>query len=345
MRMKFKDGEPMKKVFGPIFLYLNSHSSTRTALGHGHPLWQDAKRQMLSEVQSWPYNFPRLPDYITGNQRGTIMGQLFVNDRYVRKDCLFGSFADVGLAAPGPLRSWQRESKVVPARVAVLYCCSWSINLARPKSPSLALNSKSNITLLDLMSLWTTNCSHSSCKYSKTEAKARAILYLTPYGTTISLFWPLRTPVNPSKPALTKLFIEFVGCNDQYLINRENEKATERIMTTTNKISQALLLWMVIVILAGLAGSVVELKFHDRILWSSVEFPVEAENPTIICSGKICLKSKSYNRHVSISASTTLVQYESLVNELNRPNQNPVELSGNEVTGDAMKKASPSPEL
>ncbi|RYR65873.1 hypothetical protein Ahy_A03g011800 [Arachis hypogaea] len=33
--------------------------------------------------------------------------------------------------------------------------------------------------LLDLMSLWTTHCSHSSCKYSSAAAKPRAMLYLT----------------------------------------------------------------------------------------------------------------------------------------------------------------------
>ncbi|KAK6923248.1 hypothetical protein RJ641_011552 [Dillenia turbinata] len=42
--------------------------------------------------------------------------------------------------------------------------------------------SESNITLLDLMSLWATHCSHSSCKYSKSEAKPRAILSPTPHG-------------------------------------------------------------------------------------------------------------------------------------------------------------------
>ncbi|KAK6923249.1 Rhamnogalacturonan lyase, domain II [Dillenia turbinata] len=116
VRMEFKDGEPWKKVFGPVFLYLNSNfsindSTSNTTLGHGHPLWQDAKRQMLSEVQSWPYNFPCSPDYISNNHRGTITGQLLVNDSYVREDPMFASFAYVGLAAPGPAGSWQRETK------------------------------------------------------------------------------------------------------------------------------------------------------------------------------------------------------------------------------------------
>ncbi|KAK6923864.1 Rhamnogalacturonan lyase, domain II [Dillenia turbinata] len=49
MQMKFEDGEPWKKVFGPVFLYLNSgstnesKSTSNTSLGHH--LWQDAKRQ------------------------------------------------------------------------------------------------------------------------------------------------------------------------------------------------------------------------------------------------------------------------------------------------------------
>ena len=43
---KFKDGEPWKKVFGPVFIYLNS------ALRGQDPfwLWEDAKIQVIGDM-------------------------------------------------------------------------------------------------------------------------------------------------------------------------------------------------------------------------------------------------------------------------------------------------------
>jgi len=38
---------------------------------------------MNQEVASWPYEFALSKDYIKSNQRGTVRGQLFVNDRYI----------------------------------------------------------------------------------------------------------------------------------------------------------------------------------------------------------------------------------------------------------------------
>ncbi|KAL2940312.1 Rhamnogalacturonate lyase [Bienertia sinuspersici] len=52
--MKFTNGEPWKKVFGP---YL-----------------------MLKEVKSWPYEFPASPDFPKANQRGSVEGRLLIND-------------------------------------------------------------------------------------------------------------------------------------------------------------------------------------------------------------------------------------------------------------------------
>ena len=36
---------------------------------------------MVSEVQSWPYDFVKSVDYPLHHQRGTVKGQLFVIDR------------------------------------------------------------------------------------------------------------------------------------------------------------------------------------------------------------------------------------------------------------------------
>ncbi|EOA18623.1 hypothetical protein CARUB_v10007197mg [Capsella rubella] len=105
MNTSYTSKEPWKKVFGPVFVYLNSASSRNL-------LWTDAKRQMVSEVQSWPYDFVKSVDYPLYHQRGTIKGQLFVKDRYNKiKANLFEEYAFVGLALPGEAGSWQTENK------------------------------------------------------------------------------------------------------------------------------------------------------------------------------------------------------------------------------------------
>lgn len=41
--LKFRDGEPWKKVFGPVFIYMNSVLADEDPLY----LWTDAKEQVL----------------------------------------------------------------------------------------------------------------------------------------------------------------------------------------------------------------------------------------------------------------------------------------------------------
>ncbi|KAE8010477.1 hypothetical protein FH972_006845 [Carpinus fangiana] len=108
VRMNFEEGEPWKKVFGPIFVYLNSASSQNNPQ---QVLWENAKEQMLSEVGSWPYNFTESEDFLPSDQRGTVAGQLLVSDRYINENLMWAQSAYVGLAAPGEVGSWQRESK------------------------------------------------------------------------------------------------------------------------------------------------------------------------------------------------------------------------------------------
>ncbi|TXG52635.1 hypothetical protein EZV62_021804 [Acer yangbiense] len=106
--LKLKQGEPWKKVFGPVFIYLNS------LLDDNHDplwLWQDAKEQMLVEVQSWPYDFPASEDFPKHNQRGSVSGRLQVCDRYVSNENISANCAYVGLAPQGDPGSWQRECK------------------------------------------------------------------------------------------------------------------------------------------------------------------------------------------------------------------------------------------
>ncbi|KAM5575243.1 putative rhamnogalacturonate lyase B [Rosa sericea] len=105
--LKLKPDEPWKKVFGPIFIYLNSAPDAKDSL----PLWEDAKAQMMTEVQSWPYEFPASHDFPPSDQRGNLSGRIRVQDRYVSDTYILANGAYVGLAPPGDAGSWQRDCK------------------------------------------------------------------------------------------------------------------------------------------------------------------------------------------------------------------------------------------
>ncbi|KAM7515833.1 hypothetical protein LguiA_005416 [Lonicera macranthoides] len=107
LALKFRDGEPWKMVFGPVFSYLNSVADDENPLN----LWCDAKEQMLVETESWPYDFPVSEDFAQANERGSVSGRLLVRDRYINKELITANSAYVGLAAPGDVGSWQRENK------------------------------------------------------------------------------------------------------------------------------------------------------------------------------------------------------------------------------------------
>ncbi|XP_020242828.1 probable rhamnogalacturonate lyase B isoform X2 [Asparagus officinalis] len=102
---KFRGGEYWKKVFGPVFMYLNSS----WIFTDPQLLWEDAKIQI--EVDSWPYNFPLSEDYPTIEQRGSVTGRLLIRDRHADDDYIYADSAYVGLALPGDTGSWQRECK------------------------------------------------------------------------------------------------------------------------------------------------------------------------------------------------------------------------------------------
>ncbi|KAK1576099.1 hypothetical protein Q3G72_010941 [Acer saccharum] len=104
---KFRNGEAWKKVLGPSLVYLNSASSKDKTL----TLWTDAKTQMEREVQQWPYNFINSEDFPKQDQRGSVFGQLKVNDRFISERLMDADSAYVGLAAPGDVGSFQIETK------------------------------------------------------------------------------------------------------------------------------------------------------------------------------------------------------------------------------------------
>ncbi|KAA8546657.1 hypothetical protein F0562_003112 [Nyssa sinensis] len=108
MGLKLRGGEPWKKVFGPVSIYLNSVAADKDPR---LTLWNDAKQQMLKETENWPYNFPLSEDYPHANQRGTVTGRLLVRNRYSKKNLTAANSAYVGLALPGDVGSWQTENK------------------------------------------------------------------------------------------------------------------------------------------------------------------------------------------------------------------------------------------
>ncbi|CAL2235762.1 unnamed protein product [Prunus armeniaca] len=108
--LKLKPDEPWKKVFGPVFIYLNSVTSNAND-DPSPPLWEDAKNQMMTEVQKWPYDFPASSEFPPSDQRGHVSGRIQVRDRYVSEDCIPGKGAYVGLAPPGDAGSFQRDCK------------------------------------------------------------------------------------------------------------------------------------------------------------------------------------------------------------------------------------------
>ncbi|XP_077215008.1 uncharacterized protein LOC143849729 [Tasmannia lanceolata] len=104
---KFRNGEQWKKVFGPVLIYLNSVWTDEDPL----LLWEDAKMQMMVEVESWPYSFPASEDFPSSEERGYVSGRLLVKDRFIDESYISADAAYVGLALPGEVGSWQRECK------------------------------------------------------------------------------------------------------------------------------------------------------------------------------------------------------------------------------------------
>ncbi|KAJ4721053.1 Rhamnogalacturonate lyase family protein [Melia azedarach] len=105
--LKLKQDEPWKKVFGPVFFYINTLLDNTDSLW----LWEDAKQQAMIESQSWPYSFPASEDFPKLDQRSSVSGRLLVRDRYASNDDITVDGAYVGLAPPGDAGSWQTECK------------------------------------------------------------------------------------------------------------------------------------------------------------------------------------------------------------------------------------------
>ncbi|CAI0405338.1 unnamed protein product [Linum tenue] len=109
LNTRYRDGKPWRKVYGPVFVYLNSVSG-RPRRSY-RKLWRDAKSHMKKEVRKWPYGFLQSEHFPCADQRGSVAGQLLVGDKYVNQTLMTANNAYVGLAAPGKAGSWQTDAK------------------------------------------------------------------------------------------------------------------------------------------------------------------------------------------------------------------------------------------
>lgn len=114
-------GETWTKVVGPMFIYVNTLDRFKTpsqadldtlAATAGNPtvptawhdnataLWQDALEQAKTEKSRWPYEWVNGVDYPHKNERGTVTGQLVLNDPQAASKKF--PHLTVGLAYPYP---------------------------------------------------------------------------------------------------------------------------------------------------------------------------------------------------------------------------------------------------
>lgn len=100
-RTSIAAGEQWSKVIGPIFVYANAlgtfHPTSAKELATlaataGNPtvpaswtanadaLWHDALRQAKAETSKWPYTWVDVPEYVPAAGRGSVTGQLVLDD-------------------------------------------------------------------------------------------------------------------------------------------------------------------------------------------------------------------------------------------------------------------------
>ncbi len=74
-------GEVWAKVCGPYFIYCNSVTNTLTsANAAAQALYGDAQAQAAAEQTAWPYSWFTNVNYATATQRGSVTGQMAIND-------------------------------------------------------------------------------------------------------------------------------------------------------------------------------------------------------------------------------------------------------------------------
>ena len=79
----FAAGEVWTRVSGPYFIYVNNVTNTLTdPVQTSQALYADAKAQAAAEATAWPYGWMNNTNYAPAAQRGTVTGQIVINDTY-----------------------------------------------------------------------------------------------------------------------------------------------------------------------------------------------------------------------------------------------------------------------
>jgi autotransporter-associated beta strand protein len=77
-------GELWTHVYGPYFIYCNNITNSITDMNQAaQALYADAQAQAAAEATAWPYSwFTSVADYAPASNRGTVAGQIAINDIY-----------------------------------------------------------------------------------------------------------------------------------------------------------------------------------------------------------------------------------------------------------------------
>jgi len=79
----FTGGEVWTRVSGPYFIYVNNVANSLTdPVQTSQALWADAKAQAAAEGSAWPYSWMNNSNYASAAQRGTVTGQIVINDAF-----------------------------------------------------------------------------------------------------------------------------------------------------------------------------------------------------------------------------------------------------------------------
>jgi rhamnogalacturonan endolyase len=79
----FAAGETWTRVSGPYFIYVNNVTNTLTdPVQTSQALYADAKAQAAAEATAWPYGWMNNTNYASAAQRGTVTGQIVINDTF-----------------------------------------------------------------------------------------------------------------------------------------------------------------------------------------------------------------------------------------------------------------------
>jgi rhamnogalacturonan endolyase len=109
------DGEVWSKVVGPIMVYCNYVDQPSAKVDdNSNALFYDALAQAAKEADQWPYEWVQGVDYPHKAERGTVSGQLSLNDPQATTTKLPNLF--VGLAYPDESTDdskvdWQKDAK------------------------------------------------------------------------------------------------------------------------------------------------------------------------------------------------------------------------------------------